>query len=324
VDFPDISQSALAQYDVDATSVSPVAQSGGAVFSVSDAQGRLYSLRVHVPRSSTLEETWTRSDVLDSELVWLDALCRDTDLVLPAPQRNRQGTYVTRVDGVNCTLLSWVPGKQKQYFTDEQELKSTAEMTAVLHRQASAWQPPASFVRPSHDAARVQRALGMLAQRAREGRLDARDVQILADAGDKAIAMLDILPRSSTTWGILHMDLLPSNIVYVEGRANPIDFGACGHGFFLNDLAATFCFVAPPARRQYIDWYAARFPLPENHVEQLEGLFIAARLTSMIHFLGLPGALDWLPGDVRKSASREFGSYARGESFLFSGTPFWE
>lgn len=319
-----LAKEALAQYDINVVSISPVAQSGAAVFKIEDNRGVLYSLRVHVPKSSTLEKIWTRRDVLDSELVWLAALCRDTSLTLPRPQRNRQGLYVTQVDEMNCTMLTWVPGEQKPYFTNEQQLKSTAEMTAALHRQASKWLPPASFVRPTYDSARVRLALDMLNGRVRAQVLDAHDVQILNAAGEKAISLLDTLPKTNMTWGLLHNDLFPGNIVYVEGVANPIDFGACGYGFFLNDLACTFCFIHPHARQQYIDWYGKHFPLPDDYVVQLEGFFIASRLGSMIHFLGLPDSNDWLPTDVEKSASREFGRYAEGESFLFTGTPFWE
>lgn len=315
---------ALAQYDIDAVSVSPISQSGAAVFKVEDDRGLLYSLRVHKSKSSTLEKIWTHQDVLDSELVWLDALNRETGLILPVPKRNRQGSYVTQVDETNCTMLGWVAGEQKPYFTSEQELKSTAEMTAALHRQASTWQPPSSFVRPTYNSARVRVALDMLNQRVSEGLLDEHDVRILNAAGEKAIAMLDALPKNKQTWGVLHNDLIPGNIVYVDGGASPIDFGASGFGFLLNDLACTFCFIYPSTRQQYIEWYGKHFPLPNDHEVQLEGFFIASRLTSMIHFLGLPDANVWIPTDVHKSACREFGRYANGERFLFTGTPFWE
>ncbi|WP_249435968.1 phosphotransferase [Paenibacillus sp. Marseille-Q4541] len=319
-----IAKEALAQYDINVVSVSPIAQSGAAIFKIEDNRGLLYSLRVHVPKSSTLEKIWTRRDVLESELIWLDALCRDTSLTLPLPLRNQQGSYVTQIGEINCTMLTWVPGEQKQYFTNEQELKSTAEMTAALHRQASMWQPPISFVRPTYDIARVRLALNMLKQRVRENLLDAQDVRILITAGEKAIALLGSLPKNKLTWGISHNDLLPGNIVYVDGVANPIDFGACGYSFFLNDLACTFCFIHPHSRQQYIDWYGKHFPLPNDYVTRLEGLFITSRLTSIIHTLGLPDVNDWLPTDVQKSASREFGRYVTGKSFLFTGTPFWE
>ncbi|GLI04166.1 hypothetical protein YDYSG_01960 [Paenibacillus tyrfis] len=57
---------------------------------------------------------------------------------------------------------------------------------------------------------------------------------------------------------------------------------------------------------------------------QIEGLFIELRLIVIMNALGVPEANNWLPTDVKKSASREFSRYANGESFLFTGTPFWE
>lgn len=69
MDHSIIAKNALAQYDINVVSVSPIAQSGAAVFKIEDNRGSLYSLRVHVPKSSTLEKIWTCRDVLDSELV---------------------------------------------------------------------------------------------------------------------------------------------------------------------------------------------------------------------------------------------------------------
>jgi len=60
----------------------------------------------------------------------------------------------------------------------KQELKSTAEMTAALHRHASKWQPPSSFIRPTVNRARIRNALDLIKQQVQEGFLDAHDVQI--------------------------------------------------------------------------------------------------------------------------------------------------
>ncbi|RXZ83013.1 hypothetical protein EBB07_08095 [Paenibacillaceae bacterium] len=319
-----IAQHALAQYDINVVSVSPVAQSGAAVFKIEDNCGLLYSLRVHKSKISTLEEMWTSPDVLNSELLWLDELNRESNLTIPVPQRNKQGAYVTQVDDINCTMLSWVEGEQKQYFTSEQELKSTAEMTAALHQHASKWQPPSSFVRPTVNCARIQDALDLIKQRVREGLLDAQDFQILEAAGEKAMALLDTLPQNKMNWGVLHGDIVPPNIVFAGGDANPIDFGACGLGPFLTDLAITFTFIHPNARQQYIDWYGNQFPLPNEYVAQIEALFISLVLIGMRNALGTPESNNWLPTHVNKCVSREFGRYVNGEHFLFAGTPFWE
>ena len=199
--------------------------------------------------------------MLKSEMMWMEALCRDTTLTLPVPQYNREKKYVTQVAEVACTMLTWVQGEQKQYFTNEEDLKSTAQMTAALHRQASAWQPPASLTRPTHDSSRVRHALDLLTQRSRAGAALCAGFHVLPTAGESR-SNCSILPRNKRTWGILHMDLFPANIVYVNGQANPIDFGACGYGFFLNDLAATFCFVHPSQREKFIEWYGEHYPLP--------------------------------------------------------------
>ncbi|WP_127533803.1 phosphotransferase enzyme family protein [Paenibacillus kobensis] len=319
-----LAQHALAQYDINVVSVSPVAQSGAAVFKMEDDRGMIYSLRIHKSESSTLEKIWTNREVLDSELVWLDALKGNSRLTIPVPQRNRQGAYVTQVNEVCCTLLSWVEGEQKPYFTSEQEMKSTAEMTAALHRLASEWQPPSSFIRPTVNRDRIQSALDLLKQQVREGLFDAHDVEILEAAGEKAMALLDTLPQNKMSWGLLHGDIVPPNIVFVDGAAHPIDFGACGFGPFLTDLAITFTFIHPNARRQYIEWYGENFPLPNDYVAQIEALFISLALIGMRIALGIPESNDWLPAHVKKCAAREFGSYARGDSFLFTGTPCWE
>jgi Ser/Thr protein kinase RdoA (MazF antagonist) len=324
MDNANIAKDALAHYDLNVVSLSPIAQSGAAVFKIEDDCGLLYSLRVHKSISSTLEEIWTRRDVLDSELVWLDALNSVTSLTIPVPKRNQQGAYVTQVDKIYCTMLSWVAGEQNQYFTNDQELESTAEMTAILHNHASKWEPPSTFVRPTINSARIRLALDIFKQRVLEGVLDEHAVHILSVAGERAITLIDKLPKNKMTWGMLHGDIGPSNIVFINGVANPIDFGACGIGFFLTDLAITFFAIHPNTRQQYIDWYGKHFPLPNDYVEQLEGLFIALRLIVIMNCLGVPNAIDWLPADVEKSASREFSRYANRESFLFTGTPFWE
>lgn len=324
IDKENIAQQALAQYDLKINTITPIGQSGSTVFKVEDEHGKFYSLRLHIPRISTLEPVWTQPDVLESELVWLEALSRETDLIVPEPVRNREGSFVTRVNDVHCTVLGWVDGEQKPYFSTEQELKAVAEMTAALHRHASQWNPPAGFHRPAVDRSRVQSALDLIKQKAQEGILDADDVQILATAGERAMAMLDAFPKSRLTWGLVHGDLIPPNIVFAGGIACSIDFGACGFAPFVADLACTFFFVHPSARQAYMEWYGNHFPLPEDSVAAIEGMFIALRLIVMRNGLGLPDADSWLPMDVHKSAAREFGRYAKGESFLFSGTPFWE
>src|SRR5688572_29951970 len=60
----------------------------------------------------------TNSPVYErSEMQWIDALARETDLLVPRPIRNRDGELVTTIHtaGGNqwiCRMMTWVPGRR--------------------------------------------------------------------------------------------------------------------------------------------------------------------------------------------------------------------
>lgn len=135
---------------------------------------------------------------------------------------------------------------------------------------------------------------------------------------------MNALQKTPTTWGIIHADLIPSNFVFYNQEVRPIDFGACGFGYYLHDLGWTFSYIHPALRNTLLEAYNGTVKLPDNHVELLEGFFVAAQLETMNFWLGLPDALEWLPNHIDKLASREFAPYVQQESFLFTCTPYWE
>jgi len=90
------------------------------------------------------------------------------------------------------------------------------------------------------------------------------------------------------------------------------------------DLGWTFSYIHPSFRNKLLEEYSHVFGLPENHVELLEGFFVAAQLETMNFWIGLPDALEWLPSHIDKLAGREFKNYVSQEPLLFTGTPYWE
>ncbi|CAG5080753.1 Putative uncharacterized protein [Thermobacillus xylanilyticus] len=93
----------------------------------------------------------------------------------------------------------------------------------------------------------------------------------------------------------------------------------------MNDMTAIAKEVWNPAfRERLLHAYSRYRPLPDRHVELLEGFYIASQLDTMSFWLGLPDWTEWLPDHIRKLAGREAAAYLREESFLFGGTPYWE
>ena len=90
--------------------VTRLAQGWNATFGVLDTRGARYALRVRRPGGPTV-------DMVRSELTWLAALRRDTDLVVPEPVRTRNGDLLTVASAPGmpearvCDLLRWVDGR---------------------------------------------------------------------------------------------------------------------------------------------------------------------------------------------------------------------
>ncbi|RJE88381.1 hypothetical protein D3P07_10260 [Paenibacillus sp. 1011MAR3C5] len=319
-----IAMEALTHYAIQPDKVELVGQSANMVFKVTDVQQSRYSLRLHASRSESMDPIWSEPHVVSSELEWLQALSGGTDVVVPVPRKNSSGEYVTESGGRTWTLLGWVEGEQKPYIATVEEAGQIGRMMGKLHKQASGWRPPASFTRPSFDGSRIKQALGKIQLWSGEGRISQANTELLEEAGKRVLAMMDTLDRTLNYWGIIHADLIPSNLLFGGGECRPIDFGACGFGYYLFDLGWSFSYIHPVLRAGLLEAYANHFPLPGRHLERLEGFMVAAQLETMNFWLGLPDASEWLPDHIDKLAHREFRHYVDGEHFLFTGIPYWE
>ena len=315
-------RAALENYAMPYQSIEQVGQSANTIYKITGMNNNCYSLRIHRSKSSTLESIWTTRKALKSEMTWLDTFTLSSDLTLPVPYKNKNGEYVTELDGTTCTLLQWVEGEQKQYITTHEDAGYIGEMMGKLHLHSSKWSAPIGFERPCFDGTRIVQSLVKLHENA--SLFAADDVKKLQQAGHRVIHMMNAIEKTADHWGMIHADIIPSNIVFHDHEASPIDFGACGFGFYLFDLGWTFSYIHPSFRQHVLHAYSNHFILPNHHVELIEGFFIAAQLETMNFWLGLPDAHTWLPNHIHKFVSREITEYLAHESFLLNGIPYWE
>ncbi|WP_028560821.1 phosphotransferase enzyme family protein [Paenibacillus pinihumi] len=319
-----IVQEALHDYSIKYKSFEWIGQSANTIYKITDQENNSYSLRIHTSKSGTLDSTWIERDVIHSEMIWLENLSCDSDLTVPVPVRNSHGEFITEIKSTFCTLLKWVNGEQKPFITSVDEAGSIGEMIGRLHKHSSMRGVPRHFHRPSFDTFRILQALEKLKALADTGQLEAAYAETLQLAGQRITQMMDSLQRTPLNWGIIHADLIPSNIVFHNGEARPIDFGACGFGYFLFDLGWCFSYIHPALRQPLLAAYSKHYELPDNYIELLEGFLIAGQLETMNFWLGLPDFEQWLPQHIGKLCEREVASFLKNDSFLFSGTPYWE
>jgi Ser/Thr protein kinase RdoA (MazF antagonist) len=137
-------------------------------------------------------------------------------------------------------------------------------------------------------------------------------------------AMTRLTVTDRLTYGILHMDPSPAGFVVdpATGRTGLLDWGACGSGPLVYDLAAAVAYAGGPENAtELLDGYAAAGPVPRDEIEAalrvtlrfrwaVQADWYASRLAPISPRLSVPG--DPVRGDpVRGDPVR--GDPVRGE-----------
>ena len=226
---------------------------------------------------------------IHSHLLWLEALDRDTDLVIQKPIRSGSGDFITDVqsnaeNSFLVTLLCWVEGELvwdnygDELFVDLPSgiLHKVGSVLGKLHRHSSQWTPPESFFRPGSESEKLQIDLNRLRPAADDGRIRARDFTVLERAVCHIIEHAALMERSPEFRGLLHGDFSCGNCIVHRGEVRPIDFDWCCFGYFLADVG--WCFAVNPMNaalcQAFLNGYRQQHALPDNYLQIIESFFI--------------------------------------------------
>ncbi len=226
---------------------------------------------------------------IHSHLLWLEALDRDTDLVIQKPIRSGSGDFITDVqsnaeNSFLITLLCWVEGElvwdnySDEVFVDLPSgiLHNVGTVLGKLHRHSSQWTRPDGFFRPGSDAEDMPRNLNRLRLAADEGRIGACDFAVMEQAVSRIDADVAGIDKSPQDWGLLHGDFSCGNCIVHRGEVRPIDFDWCCFGYFLADVG--WCFAVNPMSatlcEAFLEGYRQQHTLPDNHLQIIESFFI--------------------------------------------------
>ena len=330
--------SALSGFGLGPARLTPLRHEQNTTFKV-EADGGPYVLRISRPG---VHEPVT----IGSEMAWLTALRRDTDLGVPEPIHALDGSLVLDVSdpGVpeprSCVLLRWLEGR----FVDERlaprHLGQVGLLEARLQLHTVGWIPPDGFVRPRVDTltdAERRASVGSAADASRPGvhptREDAdralglvaelmsdADATVLADALDVVWAAIHELGTDPGASGLIHGDLHYENFLFHRGAARAIDFDDCGWGFYLYDLVVSLWELEgrphyDAMRAALLDAYARLRPLPDGYETQLLALAILRRTQMLIWMLESRGHATFRPHWERWAREERDGIAAALEAY---------
>ena len=272
---------ALDHYDLDVAKVRFFAEHSNSLFVVNTVGGERFIVRVGVngpighPRSQ-----------VESEMMWIEALSRETDLVVPVPIRNRTGSPVTSlsIDGVpderNIVVFRWLDGRISDEFVSAAAMRSIGVLAAKLHRHGATFKAPDSFSAPDYDHVFPYDEPVVLFDGDHGGLMPPSRRAVFREACDQAAAAIERL-RSAEPMRIIHGDLHRWNIKIKGGVAAPFDFEDLVWGWPVEDIAITWYYQWSrddfrSLNRAFRDGYEKVAPWPERYPGEIDRL-IAGR-----------------------------------------------
>ena len=279
----------VALYDFSGdTEVALLSESENKVFLVSDpAQAEKFVIRVNSGRLS-----YHTAPSIASELMWMMALERDTDIAVPRVMRAKDGSLVQTIAAPDLdkprhaavySFLSGVEPPEDRLIPGFEQL---GEISARMHSHAKDWAPPADFKRHAWlpDAILDDR-LNWSPWQKGVG-VEGETLSLLSRTDAVVRKRLSGLANDRDRFGLIHADLRLANLLVDGGRTAIIDFDDCGHGWYLFDLAAALSFLeersdVPDLIASWLQGYRRVAEMPADVEAELPTLIMLRRLQLM-------------------------------------------
>lgn len=283
--YLDIAGEAAARWFAGDTEISLIKHRENAVFKVTTASGSCYALRVHRPG-------YHSEQALMSEQAWVTAL-DESGIHTPRVQPSLTGETLLTLQGHCCTVLEWSPGelfdqlgRVEQGVLPElcERYQALGEMAARLHNQGQGWQRPQGFERHRWDID------GLLGENPLWGRFWEHPLvrpeqrKLFLKARLVLKGLLQQVGQDAQSFGLIHADFLPENILVHEGQLTLIDFDDCGFGWYMFEMATS---LFPKINEPYFDDLVAAYvggyrrhrAFSEEHLEIFPAFILLRGLT---------------------------------------------
>jgi Ser/Thr protein kinase RdoA (MazF antagonist) len=302
-----LAQEALRGYALPGIKLTLLSHGHNTLFRVDSADGIRYALRVQRPGWGTVES-------VRSELLWLSALQRETDLD-PAGVISTAAGDLLQVAAVECVpepricvLFDWINGRSLNTGLMPGHLRRVGTLMAQMQAHAANYTLPNGFVRgriysltneankasrsgeplfrgPSRNLRDEQAAVQLVADIC-----SSQDGALIARALDCIHAVQSTLGFGPDVYGLIHADLHQWNVRFRQGRVCALDFDDCGWGHRLYDMAVTLSEIqrrenAPALRAAFMAGYRSVLPLPKEHEEYLDAFITMRNLQNMVWWL---------------------------------------
>jgi Ser/Thr protein kinase RdoA (MazF antagonist) len=312
-------EAALPAFGVTATRLVPLGHEENTTYRVEARDGSRYVLQIQRPGKNTVAQ-------VRSEMQWLAALRRDTDLQVPEPVPARNGDLLVLAEADDvpepriCVLLRWMDGRFINKGLRPLHLERVGEFTGRLQQHSIGWTPPPGFTRWREDGlTRIEGGRADPFSDAVTAYIEdlfttlftAADAALVAAAIRRVRETLATLDGGPDGFGLIHGDLHQWNYLFHQGEMRAIDFDDCGYSYFLYDLGPTLAEVYeradyPALRAALLRGYGGLRPLPPEPERVLHTFVILRCLQIMMWVVesrdhpAFQEWRKWIPHDLGK------------------------
>ncbi len=281
---------ALEHYDLPVRSIRLITNEQNGIFRVDTTGGKKVVLRVnkHDVGGHSLAE-------IRSEMMWLEAISRETDLGVHHPVPARSGALATtaQVPGVpeprHCAVFSWVPGPNLADRMTVENVEKQGELSASLHNHAATFVPPEGFSVPT---ARSVFPFGdpvVLFDPQHQYLFPPDRRRVFEHSIERVQGAIDALYAAGPGPRVVHYDLHQWNVKVVHGKLYAIDFEDLMWGYPAQDIAVTLYYFqhlenGPLLRAAFRRGYARRREWPERYDGEID-TYLMGRQMDLVNFL---------------------------------------
>lgn len=242
-------------------------------------------------------------------------------MIVPEGIVNRYGSFVLECETEEgyrkpcVSVMKWVEGERwSGEFTDT-HVFSIGVMMGKLHEASASLDELHHIVRPHWGISSFRQEIIKL-ERYYTRFLSDESWALYQKAIDKILHQLEGMQRDARNYGLIHADLHSGNIVFNNGLPYPIDFGRCGYGHYLYDMAATLLELYPKHRWLLIQGYESVVKLGKDYNRDLDCFFIMFMIENYCHHSSdvreIPSLIE-----EQKYALAYIKEYINDRSFLF-------
>jgi len=292
---------ALAEYDIEAASIRPLATHFNTIFRIDATDGARYALRINRPGHRTLAD-------IRSELAWLDALRRETDLVVTEPMPMRSGELVATIaaPGIpeprHCALFRWIDGRGPIRRPTTAIISNLGALLARLHDHADRFSPAPAFTTRQLDQTWPHGRPEALYSECPHDLFTPDRKIVLRECAARVDAALGDLYTDPSGLRFLHADLHLGNVKLTPAGLAVLDFDDSLWCYPVQDAGISLFYLQfnanyPALRDAFIGGYSAIRSWPRSTTGDAD-TFAAARFLELISAMTNtddPGLASYLP-----------------------------